>query len=580
MVIIDQLKQFFRRSKKPQSMPADSRQPAIVIPDNQAMIREVPLYDSSGRFQLYPGPMEGGRIPFARYEGAFTYWRDRSFLPASIQDARYEANGSVRLELLRRAIYFFENDGLVQKLAHTFPQFTVGATGLLVIPSSEQNEEWNQLSSERFHEWCHAPDLCSTMSFGEFQYVTAKTWLVQGEAFWRKTFDSLGKPKLQFIEPHRVGTPSDRSLIDGKTVFDGVEIDSNGRPVAYWVRVDDFSTGDVASFPFGPTGTISHGISGDFKRIPAQQMIHIFLPDRVGMLRGITAFAACMNDLHDLSDLWMYEMRAAKSNSEIANVIINKTGEANTSMSTHTKWGLNTTNAAGNPATKDVPQYYEVTMGGRTMYLVRGDDIKEFGSRERPSAATQFLWDYIISRICASVNVSKLLVYPYSNQGTVVRSDLDCNATGFKQKSAVIARACREAYLWVTDYNTRFDRAMRKSKKPDDWQRVTVRPPRSITVDLGRNSQAAINEFMAGLGTAADWFGEEGKDWRREYRQAAVERAYLKKVAEEQGCTPEEIMPLVYQKISSQQPEPVEIKESKTNGEPATNGFQHRLNFS
>jgi capsid protein len=50
--------------------------------------------------------------------------------------------------------------------------------------------------------------------------------------------------------------------------------------------------------------------------------------------------------------------------------------------------------------------------------------------------------------------------------------------------------------------------------------------PRSITVDVGREATARRDDVKAGLMTLADFFGEQGLDWKTAMREIAAERQF------------------------------------------------------
>src|ERR1700744_4832658 len=83
--------------------------------------------------------VDSGRViqlPEARYESVYYDWRKRSYLPGTIQDARLDASPGVRRELLKQGRYWERNSAVVNKLLDLFETFTVGSTGLHVVPNS------------------------------------------------------------------------------------------------------------------------------------------------------------------------------------------------------------------------------------------------------------------------------------------------------------------------------------------------------------------------------------------------------------------------------------------------------------
>lgn len=451
-------------------------------------------------------------IVFNRYEGATPMWGTRTWLPAAIQDARFDADGATRLELLRRSRYWEQNSGIMQRLVDLFEQFTVGSNGLQCVPDSS-SEPYNESASDWFSKWSQYPDLVSKQSFPILQTLMARSWFVDGEIFILKTYSAeTNRPRVQLIEGHRVGTPPDRSGDEGKSIIDGVQVNAVGRPVGYWIKQTE--------------------AQDSYKLVPAVQVIHLFEPVRPGMMRGLPFCYAVMNDLHDLEDLQMLEMRAAKQASDITNVLTNETGEANPADMRRNAMKIQTANADAQTVEKSDAQYYQTTLGGRTVVLKKGQTFEQFQST-RPSVAQREYWDYVVAKICAGVGISRLLVFPYSMQGTVTRADLDVSSVFFRSRSAVIATAVREIYEWVMTWANQYDRQL--DGKPTDGTALNavIRPPRTVNVDVGRNSSAAIAELEAGGRTYQDWYAEYGEDWRKQLRQKTQERAYIHKLAKE-----------------------------------------------
>ncbi len=486
-----------------------------------------------------------GRVALNRYEGATQSWGERSLLNAGVQDAKYDADQSSRLELVRRSRYWERNNAIVNRLADVFEQYTVGPSGLQVIPNHPTDTDWNNSASHWWADWGKFPDVASALPLGVVQSVMARTWFVDGEVFIYKTFSpESGRPRIQLIEGHRIGTPPSMRAMEGKSIVDGIEFatDANqqpiGRPQRYWYRTDSNPAYGSPYYQLGQPG--SNAQAWDY--IDGERMLHLFEPNRPGMFRGLPFLYPVMNDLHDLDDLQQLEMKCAKSNAEVANVVTNKTGEAtNLVNARRQKWSINSQNAAGQPTTKEAPLFYEMTVGGRTVYVSNGEKFEQFKS-DRPGAAQQMYWDYLVRKICAGVGISSLLVMPFSLQGTVTRADMDVSNMFFRARSAVLAAIMREIYLWSMSWAVKFDR--RLDGAPRDWWHVNVRPPRSATADVGRNSQAVLEELEAGTRTFQDVCAELGHDWRHVLRQKAVEAKFISDLADEFDVTREQISQL------------------------------------
>jgi capsid protein len=400
----------------------------------------------------------------------------------------------------------------------------------------------------------------------------ARTWFFDGETMVYKTFSPESRrPRIQLIESaHRIVTPSTMRDREGQSIIDGIEFQEDGfgnpvgKPKTYWLR------NDAVAFQVPPYNPVVTAIQ-DWTPIPAERIIHLFEPSRIGLRRGLPFAYPVLNDEHDLEDLQMLEMKAAKAAAEIANVVTNRTGEANTASSRRQKMQIQSQDVNGNATVKTNPLYYEVTMGGRTTYFVNGEKIEQFKS-DRPSVSTQWYWDYLVRKICAGVGISAQLVMPFSLQGTVTRADLDIAAGFFRSRSAVMAHVMREIYIWVMGWAVKYDRAL--DGAPDDWYRVNIRPPRSPNVDVGRNSQAMLAELEAGTRTFQDICAELGHDWRDVLRQKAEEAAFIQQLSEEYEVPVEKISQLAKQSVGPSQPEkstpePAQPDQTETPNETA-----------
>lgn len=458
------------------------------------------------------------------YEAGRMWSTDRSYIPGHVRDVRFDADPLTRWEIVRKARYWERNSAIVNRLVDIFEQYTVGANGLALIPSSS-DEEWNKRASEWWDGWCKNCDLTSRHPFSVIQSLIAREWFIDGEVFIVKTYGENAapgfpqRPRIQLIESHRVATPDgtvDNAAIP--TMVEGIELNKAGRPIAYNIK------------------------SGDaFSRIVADNIEHIYEPSRVGQYRGLSFLYPVMNDLHDLEDLQLLEMKAAKNAAKVTNVIKTQTGELTDDDVIKQRFSRTTTNSQGVQTSEMRERYYKQVFGGDEVVLKVGDEIEQFASN-RPTVTTQAYWDYITSKVCAGVGISKLLVLPYTLQGTVTRSDLEIANAFFRARSSVLAAAFERIYEWAIGWAVLNEPSL--AKFPPDWKRVTCRPPRAVNVDVGRNSTAMLEELKAGTRTFQDIYAENGEDYREQLRQRAREAKMLKSLATEFGVDPQQIAEL------------------------------------
>lgn len=465
------------------------------------------------------------------YDGAIRWSPERSYIYGQVQDARFDANSATRLELVRKSRAFERNNALVNKMADLWECYV----GPLQMTPASSDEDWNSRAQVVWDEWQRVCDVSSRQNFQSLQKLLLRSWFIDGEVFILKTRGrevsldgrALERPRVQLVEAHQVATPAER--IGGTNIVDGIELNENGRPVAYWIR-DQFAD--------------------TFRRYDAKDVIHLFDPSRAGMYRGLPYVYPVVNDIIDLDDLQRYEMKAAKDAADITNVVHTESGELNPGQMRRERFSIKTQDAAGNETTEQRTQYIQNRIGGRTIALKPNEKIEQFKS-DRPSVVTQGYWDFLTAKICAGVGIPKLVVLSHSLQGTVVRGEFDLAHAFFRSKSGIFAEAIADIYLFVMGWHVRNDR--RVVDPPSDWYLTNTRAPRAINVDVGRNSSAIIAEYEAGLRTLEGICAEMGQDWRRHVRQRAREEAFVDKSAREEGTTPERIKSAVVKALAASQ---------------------------
>jgi lambda family phage portal protein len=474
-----------------------------------------------------------GSLAQNRYEAGQIYSPRRSHLPGWVQDARFDANQMTRLEILRKARYFERNSALVNRLADLFEQYTVGPCGLRFVPASS-DQEWNKRATEWWEGWAPYCDIASLHNWGTVQSLVARSWAIDGEVFILKTYgkprqDRQSYPRIQLVETHRVYTPGAEH--SNQRVVDGVQLDERNRPTGYWVDRGD-------------------GMEENFALVPASEVVHVGEPSRPGMVRYLPLLYAVLNDLHDLDDLQILEMDAAKDHAQNTAIIKTKSGELSAEDFRRQRFLGTGTQGTSGGSSQERSQYYQDVFQGRVKVLRQGDDYAQHGSN-RPSAATDSYWDRLESKVCAGFGISKLLVYPWSMQGTVTRADLDVAATFFRSRSAVLAYKFTDIYTWAMDWATRNELSL--ADPPADWKKVTVRSPRSVNVDVGRNAAALIAEYVAGWRTLEEICAELGYDYRDVLRQRAIERKLARELESEFDLAPGELISAALEAIKQQQ---------------------------
>lgn len=454
--------------------------------------------------------------------------RDRSWLQGWVQDARLDTSQQDLFELIRISRNFERNDPLSQRFAALWEQYTVGPTGFNIVPNSS-NPEWNKRAKEYYEAWSEYADVSSRQSIGGLQSLASRRWFFDGRTILLKTHDpSNNRPRVALLEAHRLGTPDTHIRDEGRSIFNGIEVDpKTGRAVRYWIK-PDFSSQKFE--PFDPT-----------------DVIDICETDRPWDLRPVPVITPALLPLHDLRDLQTLEMRAAKKFAAFAAVFKTRDGSiprANVMQKRLTTVG---SLSDGTATTEQRIQMVRESYGGEIIGIHPDEELVQ-PDNTRPGLVQQQYWEFLISLACVGAGIPKLLVFPHSMQGTVARFDMDAANSFFRSRSAVLQGAFTRAYRYAIEEGAQRDQ--RLNPLPKDWFKVTVRPPRSITADVGRNSAARLSELAAGAFTLTDHYAENGEDVGEQLTKKAKEARMIKDLADEYGVEPSDISNLI------QEPEP------------------------
>ena len=116
--------------------------------------------------------------------------------------------------------------------------------------------------------------------------------------------DGLPVPlRIRILEPDFIDTRLDGLTAKGARVRQGIELDGQGRRVAYWL------------FKKHPGATGLSGSSTFFSesvRIPASDVIHIYRVDRAGQMRGVPWLCTAIARLNDFTDYEDAKLMQAK----------------------------------------------------------------------------------------------------------------------------------------------------------------------------------------------------------------------------------------------------------------------------
>ena len=151
--------------------------------------------------------------------------------------------------------------------------------GTGIKPKSEaSNDRFRKKLQTLFLDWTDESDADGQLDFYGQQSLATRSMLESGECFIRfrprKLEDGFSVPlQLQLLESEFVPWDYNDDLKNGHSIRAGIELNTFGQRVAYWMHKahpSDYTTLDTANL----------------RRIPADQILHIYEPLRPGQLRG------------------------------------------------------------------------------------------------------------------------------------------------------------------------------------------------------------------------------------------------------------------------------------------------------
>jgi lambda family phage portal protein len=145
----------------------------------------------------------------------------------------------------------------------------------------------NVKAAELWNAWAGttACDSDGRNDFAGLQKLVMRTVVESGEVLVRRRFrlpkDELPIPiQLQVLDPDYIDTlKTGITLENGGRIIHGVEFDVLGRRVAYWL------------FPEHPGSTMLFGAATASRRVPADNILHVYKQSRPGQVRGPSWFA-------------------------------------------------------------------------------------------------------------------------------------------------------------------------------------------------------------------------------------------------------------------------------------------------
>lgn len=393
------------------------------------------------------------------------------------------------------------------------PQASIMADG-----GDEPLDVMNEQIERVWRDWCHYADITGLMHFNELQALVLGETAEAGECLVKLvsvTDDARPVPlALEVIEADRLASEQDtffvrnRNKLNGNEVRRGVEIDSVGRPVAYWI------------YPKHPSDINTTRVEP--MRHDARDIVHFYRQDRAGQTRGISWFAPVVCWLRDMGFYLDNELQASAVGSCFTVAI---------TSDNHGDGGIlpssdeDTTDTDGNR--------FEYLQPGLVTRLAPGEKIEGINPG-RPNSAAEPWINLMLRGIAVGTGLSYELVAR------------DYSKTSFSSNRASALEDRRRFRRWQKLFVWRFLQPIwhrwlmlaavkgiegfptpeQLLDDPARWSAVEWQAPGWEWVDPMKEQQASDAAVKANMSTLADELAAKGKDWRTVLKQRAREREF------------------------------------------------------
>lgn len=416
----------------------------------------------------------------AGYEGA-TQGRRAEHWSVSSRSPTAETQSA--LSLLRdRARDLVRNNCHAERAVDVYVNNCIGTGIRPSIPGDQQLEE-------RLKVWASETDADADAlhNFYGIQHLAMRAVREAGECFivreWAPELLEQGQIpiRLRVLEGDYCPETKWESRRNGNEIVQGVEFDSRGRRVAYWLY--DQHPGDR----YGRRKT-----QLDARRVPASEVIHWFDCLRPGQVRGVTPFAPVMLKMRDFDEY------------EDAQLMRQKIAACFTAFVRKDPTGLWSPTKSAKEDSKPIGEKVEPGM----IEILRPGESVEFGSPPRVEDYRDFA-DITLHDIAAGLGLSYEALT--TNLSDVNFSSIRMGHLEFQRKidadreKTIKPRVLSKAAGWLLE-------ALFLMQEATGEESVKWTPPRREQISPQEETRAALGRIRAGLSSLQEEIRKRGRD--------------------------------------------------------------------
>ena len=266
---------------------------------------------------------------------------------------------------------------------------------------AEAQKKWTKKTESLFHLWAKSKrsDVTERNTFYQNQALISLLRHLNGEVFIRlkysKNSRAINPLQIQIIDCKNVRDPQDKTVAaQGNTIRHGIEFNSEGKEVAYYVwpnaKFDDANSKPVRVPKYGP-------------RSGRRMMIHSVGIEGSKYDRGIPTLSKVIHELKKISDYSVSEIQAALINAIIAVWI-----KPSDTRSSSTPMKGVTRKRSDNYVDEETPAYNNVADFKKPGLIVQnlkaGEEIHSFDTK-RPNVNYSAFVDGVMASISSSLSI-------------------------------------------------------------------------------------------------------------------------------------------------------------------------------
>lgn len=341
-----------------------------------------------------------------------------------------------------------------------------------------------------------------------------------GEVFAVKTTTEDGRPEIQFLESHRIGTPglmndttvpSTVPIYSGMKCCSGIILDARRRRVGYNVL---------------PESGYFRQLSAGWNIIPSSSVCHIYDPTFFTQVRGIPSLASGLPDWYSQNDILDAEKVAQRVLSKLTLLEENQSGKQEDAAQKIIE--------ARRAGTRD-PNKIDMTVrtfeNGMIRYIKSGNNLKAM-ENNRPSGNWKAFMDYVTRSAFVGMGWPMEIVTGMSGVGSAGVRSINSNAqAAVRRRQDVLYPHFLELWRW------RIASAIQAKEIPfvNDWADWDFTFPPQFSIDNGYDSKADSERIALGQTSMSEVIGRTARNFDEVINEKKTEYQKAKAMSDETG---------------------------------------------